>query len=367
MASVKYVVTLTGDEREDLLAVVDRGRAPATQTRHANILLAVDRGEHAGPGMTDAQAAAACHSTTQTVRTVKRQFVEEGLGRAIRRKRRERPSRVKIDGEAEAKIVAPARADPPEGHARWTPRPVAEKSAGPGHSRARRPRRRRRPAKKNEPRPWVVEEWCVPEHGAEFVAAMEDVPAACERPYDPARPVVCPGESSRQLVGEFREGLPTRPGGPGKRDYQYAGNGVADVLVALGPLANTRRAIPARRRGREGLARVVRHICDETHPGAERAVLVMDDPTPMARPRPARRSRRRRRGGSPTARGSTSRRGTGRGRTWRRQGSACPWGTACPPGCRTTTRSAGSARHGRTTATRGEAASTGSSPTPTPE
>lgn len=33
MASVRYVVTLTGDEREDLLAVVDRGRAPATQTR----------------------------------------------------------------------------------------------------------------------------------------------------------------------------------------------------------------------------------------------------------------------------------------------------------------------------------------------
>ena len=58
MANVKYVVTLTGDEREGLLAVVDRGRAPATQTRHANILLAVDRGEHAGPGMTDAQAAA---------------------------------------------------------------------------------------------------------------------------------------------------------------------------------------------------------------------------------------------------------------------------------------------------------------------
>ena len=58
MANVKYVVTLTGDEREDLLAVVDRGRAPATQTRHTNILLAVDWGEHAGPGMTDAQAAA---------------------------------------------------------------------------------------------------------------------------------------------------------------------------------------------------------------------------------------------------------------------------------------------------------------------
>ena len=133
MANVKYVVTLTGDEREDLLAVVDRGRAPATQTRHANIPLAVDRGEHAGPGMTDAQAAATYHSMTQTVRAARRRLVGEGLGRAIRRKRRERPSRVRTGGEAEAKIVAPARADPPEGHARRAPRPVAEKSAGPGH------------------------------------------------------------------------------------------------------------------------------------------------------------------------------------------------------------------------------------------
>lgn len=132
MVSVKYVVTLTGDEREDLLAVVDRGRAPATQTRHANIPLAIDRGEHAGPGMTDAQAAAACHSTTQTVRTARRRLVEEGLGRAIRRRRRERPGRVRTGGEAEARIVAPARADPPEGHAKRALRPVAEKSAGLG-------------------------------------------------------------------------------------------------------------------------------------------------------------------------------------------------------------------------------------------
>ena len=43
MANVKYVVTLTGDEREDLLAVVDRGRAPATQIKHANILQLPDR------------------------------------------------------------------------------------------------------------------------------------------------------------------------------------------------------------------------------------------------------------------------------------------------------------------------------------
>ena len=47
--------------------------------------------------------------------------------------------------------------------------------------------------------------------------------------------------------------------------------------MAFEPLANTRRAIPAMRRSREEFARVVRHICDEMHPDAEKVVLVMDN------------------------------------------------------------------------------------------
>lgn len=123
----------------------------------------------------------------------------------------------------------------------------------------------------------MVEEWCVPEHGAEFVAAMEDVLAVYGRPYDPARPVVCLDESSRQLVGEFRDGLPARPGSPAKRDYQYVRNGVANVFVAFEPLANRRRVVPTKRRGRTEFAQVVRLICDEEYPDAEKVVLVMDN------------------------------------------------------------------------------------------
>lgn len=133
MSNVKYRVTLTEAEREELLALVDKGVAPATQIKHANILLAVDRGEHAALMMTDEQAAAAYHSTEQTVRATKRRFVEEGLGRAVRRKKRERPSRVKIDGEAEARIVALTCTDPPEGHARWTLRLIAERAVELGY------------------------------------------------------------------------------------------------------------------------------------------------------------------------------------------------------------------------------------------
>ena len=51
----------------------------------------------------------------------------------LARKARRGPGNVKTGGEAEAKIVAPACADPPEGHARRALRPVAERSVGLGY------------------------------------------------------------------------------------------------------------------------------------------------------------------------------------------------------------------------------------------
>jgi hypothetical protein len=47
---------------------------------------------------------------------------------------------------------------------------------------------------------------------------MEDVLDVYERPFDPARPVVCLDETSRQLLGEVRPPLPPIPGRPARRD-----------------------------------------------------------------------------------------------------------------------------------------------------
>ena len=94
----------------------------------------------------------------------------------------------------------------------------------------------------------------MPEASCEFVAATGDVLAACERPLDPARPVVCLDESSRQLVAHSREPLPARPGEPGRWDHGYVRNGVADVLVAFASLLCERHARAAPTRTRAGLA-----------------------------------------------------------------------------------------------------------------
>lgn len=129
----KYRVELTREEREELLARVNRGRGSAAEIKRANILLGVDRGEHAELRMTDEEAARVYHSTPKTVYNLKRKLVEEGFDGVLSRKRRKAPGNVKIDGEAEAKIVALTCTDPPEGHARWTLRLIAEKAVELGY------------------------------------------------------------------------------------------------------------------------------------------------------------------------------------------------------------------------------------------
>ena len=128
----KYRVELTQGEREELLARVNRGSGRAAEIKRANLLLAVDQGGFADLRMTDAEAARAYHSTVKTVYNLKRKLVEEGFDGVLARKARGGPGNVRTGGEAEARIVAPACTDPPEGHARRAPRPVAERSVGLG-------------------------------------------------------------------------------------------------------------------------------------------------------------------------------------------------------------------------------------------
>ena len=48
---------------------------------------------------------------------------------------------------------------------------------------------------KNDLKPWLKEEWCLPTVSPEFVWRMEDVLDLYAEAYDPAYPVVCFDES----------------------------------------------------------------------------------------------------------------------------------------------------------------------------
>ena len=127
MPAEKYRVELTEEERGELLSVVKRGKGGAAQVRRANILLAVDVGEHADLRMSEAEAAKAYRASAKTVFNLKKKLVTEGFEGVLERKRRPAPGNVKVDGELEAKIVAIACTDAPDGHDHWTVRLLADK------------------------------------------------------------------------------------------------------------------------------------------------------------------------------------------------------------------------------------------------
>jgi transposase len=114
----KYIVRLTTEERTTLQAMVRKGRMAAYKIKHANILLAADV---EGPGWADARIAEAFSCHPRSVENVRRRFVLEGLTAALERKKQLRPSRErKLDGEGEARLIALACSEPPDGRDRWT-------------------------------------------------------------------------------------------------------------------------------------------------------------------------------------------------------------------------------------------------------
>ena len=88
-----------------------------------------------------------------------------------------------------------------------------------------------------------------PKANATFVAAMEDVLDVYKRPHDPARPLVCLDETSKQLVAETRTPEPMRAGQPARHDYEYKRNGTANLFMLFAPLEGWRHSLPRRRPG----------------------------------------------------------------------------------------------------------------------
>ena len=123
----RYKVTLDADERQHLHDLIAAGRAAARKLAHARILLKADAAD-GGPAWTDHRIADALEVSTATIERVRQRFVEQGLDAALDRKPRERPAReIKLDGRAEARLVALACSAPPEGRATWTMQLLADK------------------------------------------------------------------------------------------------------------------------------------------------------------------------------------------------------------------------------------------------
>ena len=115
-----------------------------------------------------------------------------------------------------------------------------------------------------------------PGRGGAFVADMDHVLSVYAEPYNPLRPVVSFDERPCVLHGDTRDPLPMRPGADARQDHEYVRGGTCCAMLAFEPLTARRRIWVLPRRRRVEFAEVVRQLCDEVYPEAERVRLVCD-------------------------------------------------------------------------------------------
>src|SRR6266700_3181133 len=115
----KYVVRLSGEERERLETLIRKGKSPARWLLKARILLKADVSE-AGEEWSDNRIIRALDSNLSMVYRVRKQLVEEGVEAVLSRKQRATPAVARMfDGEKEAKLVALGCSKTRKGRARW--------------------------------------------------------------------------------------------------------------------------------------------------------------------------------------------------------------------------------------------------------
>ena len=108
----RYIVTLTDEERSELQRLIQKG-GKGYRIRHAQILLKLDE-VPANAEWTYDRIQSAYGVTSATIAGVARRFVFEGLDAALGRKQQENRRR-KVTGDIEARIVAIACSQAPEG------------------------------------------------------------------------------------------------------------------------------------------------------------------------------------------------------------------------------------------------------------
>ena len=106
---------------------------------------------------------------------------------------------------------------------------------------------------------------------------MEDVLDLYEEPYDPARPVVCFDETSKQLVAEKKRPLSGRPGQPERYDYEYKRNGTRNLLLGVEPARGWRYVAVTERRTMQDFAHQMPWLVDARYPDADVVRVVLDN------------------------------------------------------------------------------------------
>src|ERR1051325_2291884 len=153
--NIRYRVTLTAEERQQLKALVHGGVGAVRRIKRAQILLAADG------GYKDEAIAQTIGVGTSTVYRTKQRFVEEGLERALHEAPRPGAPR-KLGAADESLLIAVTCSDPPEGCAKWTlDLLAAEMVRLTSHTSLSRDTVGRR-LNEMAIKPWQEKMWCIP-------------------------------------------------------------------------------------------------------------------------------------------------------------------------------------------------------------
>ena len=119
MPAKKYIVELTDEERQELLRLTKAGELSVRKMKRAQILLKADE------NWKDQAIMAALNVSRPTVERTRKRYVEGGLEKGLNEDPRPGAQK-KLDGRAEAHLIALACSDGPEDSDHWALRALAD-------------------------------------------------------------------------------------------------------------------------------------------------------------------------------------------------------------------------------------------------
>lgn len=120
---IKHRIKLLPDERVELLAKVQKGKAAAKTIQKAQVLLASDESLERQSQTT---IATTYHLSTRSVERIRKDFCERGMA-VFQPKPRQPRSDKKVTGDVEAHLIAIACSEPPAGESRWKLQAIADR------------------------------------------------------------------------------------------------------------------------------------------------------------------------------------------------------------------------------------------------
>lgn len=269
--NVKYKVTLSLSEENELKQLLSKGKHSARLLKRAQILLMSSKQTYE-----DQEIAHLVGTSTSTIYRTKRHFVEYGLKEALEEKSRPGQPR-KLDGNQEALLVAIACSEPPKGRCRWTLTLLSEQLIALTDLETISLETLRERLKENELKPWQKKMWCIGKLDAAYIARMEHILDLYAEPADPQRPIIHFDEAGKQLVAEVNNPLAMKPGVVAKVDYEYERAGMANIFIFFDRHRGWRKTKVTDTKTAIDFAQCMRELVDEDYPDAEVVRIVLDN------------------------------------------------------------------------------------------